>query len=136
MTGRSTIGIVARQSGVSVETIRFYQRRGLITEPDKPGEGYRRYPTDSVKRIHFIKRAQALGFSLDEIATLLRLDSARACAETRDLARGKLAVIERKLTDLEHMREALTTLVARCDPEQTGADCPIIRSLARDDTQN
>ncbi len=133
MTKGSTIGVTAREAGVSIETIRFYQRRGLIGAPDKPFGGFRRYPSDVVKRIRFIKRAQALGFSLDEIATLLRLDSARACAETRDLARGKLAVIEGKLTDLAHMRDALATLAARCDPEQTGAGCPIIESLANDE---
>jgi MerR family mercuric resistance operon transcriptional regulator len=124
-----TIGGAARAAGVSVETIRFYQRRGLIDEPAKPFGGLRRYPPEVVNRICFIKRAQVLGFSLDEVATLLRLDSARACAETRDLALVKLAMIERKLADLEHMRDALTTLVARCEPEQAGADCPIIESL-------
>jgi len=133
VTKGMTIGVAAREAGVNVETIRFYQRRGLIGAPDKPSGGYRSYQSDVVTRIRFIKRAQVLGFSLDEIATLLRLDSARSCAETRDLARGKLAMIERKLTDLEHMREALGALVARCDPEQSDADCPIIRSLAEDE---
>jgi MerR family mercuric resistance operon transcriptional regulator len=128
-----TIGVAAREAGVGVETIRFYQRRGLIGAPDKPFGGYRHYTSEIVKRIRFIKRAQSLGFSLDEIVTLLRLDSARACAETRDLARGKLRVIERKLADLEQMREALATLVAQCDPGQPGSDCPIIRRLAQDE---
>lgn len=128
-----TIGIAAREAGVGVETIRFYQRRGLIGAPDKPFGGYRHYTSDVVKRIRFIKRGQSLGFSLDEIMTLLRLDAARACTETRDLARGKLAAIERRLADLERMRRVLSTLVARCDPERSEADCPIVRCLEQDE---
>jgi len=131
--GSMPIGAAAREAGVGVETIRFYQRRGLIGVPDKPFGGYRRYSSDVVKRIRFIKRAQALGFSLDEVATLLRLDSVRACAETRDLSIRKLAVVERKITDLEHIRDALMTLVSRCDPEQADTDCPITRCLAQDE---
>ena len=72
MASELTIGRVAKLAGVSVETIRYYQRRGLLTEPDKPHMGYRRYPADIVKHIRFIKRAQALGFSLQEIIELLR----------------------------------------------------------------
>jgi MerR family transcriptional regulator, mercuric resistance operon regulatory protein len=81
-----TIGQVATEGGVNVETIRYYQRRGLLEEPEKPVGGYRNYPKEIVKRIRFIKRAQALGFSLEEVAELLQLDLADGCAKSCDLA--------------------------------------------------
>lgn len=131
MSGELTIGRLAAAAGVNVETIRYYQRRGLLDEPDKPLGGYRRYPADTAKRVRFIKRAQALGFTLEEIAVLLRLDQARACAETRALAARKLALIERKLTDLAAMRDALAGLVRECDTGGGRGACPIIHVLAR-----
>jgi MerR family mercuric resistance operon transcriptional regulator len=76
-----TIGALARQGGVNVETVRYYQRRGLLQEPPKPRHGFRRYPTKSVQRVHFIKRAQSLGFTLEEIQGLLGLDELQACRE-------------------------------------------------------
>ena len=94
MASELTIGRVAKLAGVNVETIRYYQRRRLLAEPVKPHMGYRRYPANIVKHIRFIKRAQALGFTLEEIAELLRLEEARACAETRDLAAHKMELIE------------------------------------------
>lgn len=128
-----TIGAVARDAGVSVETIRFYQRRGLIDEPVKPFGRVRQYPADVTARVRFIKSAQALGFTLEEIATLLRPESMRACAATRDLARGKIAMIERKLAELVHMRDALEALIAQCEPDRPEAGCAIIRCLAQDE---
>jgi len=126
------IGRLAANAGVNVETIRYYQRRGLLSEPDKPLNGHRRYPAESVKRVHFIKRAQVLGFTLDEIAGLLQLDLTHACAETRDLAARKLQIIEQKLADLTAMRKALAKLTRQCDSlDGTGA-CPIIDALATD----
>jgi MerR family mercuric resistance operon transcriptional regulator len=89
-----------------VETIRYYQRSGLLAQPHKSPTGHRRYPRELNKRVRFIKRAQVLGFTLEEIAGLLRLEEARACAETRNLAQRKLQVIEGKLVDLEAMRNA------------------------------
>lgn len=126
-----TIGKLAKHAGVNVETIRYYQRRGLLDEPDKPLRGYRHYPADMVKRVRFIKRAQALGFTLEEIAELLRLDAIGACAETQELATRKLALIKGKLADLTAMRKTLTVLVAQCDNSNRRA-CPIIETLARD----
>src|SRR5580704_16048247 len=105
-----TIGKLAERSGVNVETIRYYQRRGLLDEPKKPLGGHRRYPSDMTKRVRFIKRAQALGFTLEEVAGLLRLDAASACAETRELAAHKLALIQEKLAELGAMREGLAML--------------------------
>lgn len=131
MGGDLTIGKLAERAGVNVETIRYYQRRGLLVEPEKPMGGYRRYPADMAKRVRFIKRAQALGFTLEEVTGLLRLDAARACTETRGLAAHKLMLIEQKLDDLKAMRKALAALVAKCDTGVSGA-CPIIQVLTRD----
>lgn len=133
MRNELTIGRLARAAGVHVETIRYYQRRGLLSEPDKPWSGYRRYPMEMISRIHFIKRAQTLGFTLEEVAGLLRLSEASACAETRDLATRKVALIERKLADLAAMRAALVGLVAQCDASQNESACPIILTLAHED---
>lgn len=132
MTTGLKIGRLADEAGVNVETIRYYQRRGLMAEPDKPMGGQRRYAADAIKRVRFIKRAQVLGFTLDEVGSLLVLDEACACAETRDLAAHKLQVIEEKLTDLKAVRKALTALIRRCDAGATMGNCPIIHALAAD----
>ncbi|MBN9407310.1 MAG: Hg(II)-responsive transcriptional regulator [Burkholderiales bacterium] len=127
-----TIGGLADEAGVNVETIRYYQRRGLMPEPDKPAHGYRRYGATTVKRVRFIKRAQALGFTLEEIGGLLELDEAHACAETRELASHKLEAIETKLADLAAMRRALMTLLRQCDAGAMKGNCPIIHALGAD----
>ncbi|WP_428423412.1 Hg(II)-responsive transcriptional regulator [Methylibium sp.] len=127
-----TIGRLADEAGVNVETIRYYQRRALMPEPEKPINGHRRYPAAAVKRVRFIKRAQVLGFTLDEVGSLLELDEARACAQTRDLAARKLQVIEGKLADLRAVRRALTALLRQCDTGATKGNCPIIHALAAD----
>ena len=124
------IGKIARLARVNVETIRYYQRRGLITEPDKPHMGYRRYPVDSVKHIRFIKQAQGLGFTLKEVAVLMRLEEVRACAKTRSLAVRKMTLIDQKLTGLIAMRAALASLVQQCDAGSPTKGCPIIKALA------
>ena len=127
-----TIGSLVDEAGVNVETIRYYQRRGLMPEPDKPAQGYRRYDATTVKRVRFIKRAQALGFTLEEIGGLLKLDEAHACAETRELASHKLQTIETKLADLVAMRKALTALLCQCDAGAMKGNCPIIHALGSD----
>jgi MerR family transcriptional regulator, mercuric resistance operon regulatory protein len=132
MTTELTIGRLADEAGVNVETIRYYQRRGLMAEPDRPMGGQRRYDVDAIKRVRFIKRAQVLGFTLEEVGSLLELDDACACAETRDLATHKLQVIDEKLADLKAMRKALTALLSQCDAGATAGDCPIIHALAAD----
>lgn len=126
-----TIGKLADRAGVNVETIRYYQRRGLLDEPKKPLGGYRRYPSDMVKRVRFIKRAQALGFTLEEVAGLLQLDVASACAETRDLAAHKLALIHERLAELTAMQEGLSALIAKCG-KGGKRPCPIIQMLVTD----
>jgi MerR family mercuric resistance operon transcriptional regulator len=131
MRGDLTIGKLAEQAGVNVETIRYYQRRGLLDEPKKPLDGYRRYSSDTTKRVRFIKRAQGLGFTLEEVTGLLRLDAAGACAETRELAAHKLALIDKKLAELGAMRKGLAGLMAKCGKNQNRS-CPIIQVLVTD----
>lgn len=131
MRGGLTIGKLAERAGVNVETIRYYQRRGLLDEPKKPLEGYRHYPPDMTKRVRFIKRAQAIGFSLEEIIGLLRLDAARACAETQELATRKLTLIDQKLAELGTMRDGLAALLGRCATGHT-RPCPMIQVLIAD----
>ncbi|HEX4757883.1 MAG TPA: Hg(II)-responsive transcriptional regulator [Terracidiphilus sp.] len=130
MSDSLTIGILAKRGGVNVETIRYYQRRALLEEPTKPNGGFRRYPEEAVKRILFIKRAQTLGFTLEEIQGLLGLDELKACMETRGIAAHKLELIEQKIADLSKIRKALTRLVRSCDASAAGAPCPIIHLLA------
>ncbi|HEB96504.1 MAG TPA: Hg(II)-responsive transcriptional regulator [Sedimenticola thiotaurini] len=125
-----TIGRLARAAGVNVETIRYYQRIGLVTEPPRPARGYRRYPSTTVDRIRFIKRAQELGFSLGEIRELLALDDA-ACQEARQIAERKLKTIQKRIRDLAAMENELHRLVDACRRDgDDGTGCAIIRTLA------
>ena len=125
-----TIGRLATAAGVNLETVRFYQRSGLIHEPERPPSGYRSYGSADVQRIRFIKRAQTLGFTLEEIATLLQLDEATVCAETRQLASRKLGMVQARLDDLVKMQSALTDMILQCDTSQADARCPLIDALA------
>jgi len=127
-----TIGRLAAEAGVGVETIRYYQRRGLLETPPKPLRGQRRYPAAFRQKIRFIRRAQALGFTLDDIGSLLALDDAHACAATHDMAVRKLQLIDEKLRDLITMRDALRKLTRQCEAEGMQTRCPIIRTLASD----
>lgn len=125
-----TIGRLARSAGVNIQTIRFYQRRRLIAAPPKPLGGVRRYAPDSVVRVKFIKRAQRLGFTLDEVALLLGLSDGKHCAETKALAERKLAMVEEKMNDLAAIQKALKGLVKECSKGGRGWGCPIIDALA------
>ena len=130
-TAMQTIGRIARASGVAIETIRYYEREGLLQPPERSASGYRLYTPEAVERLRFIQRAKRLGFSLQEIGTLLDLsDQDAPSAEVRALASDKLAVIEARLRDLQGMREALSALVARCDGRGDAAHCPIIGALS------
>lgn len=126
-----SIGAVARQAGVNVETIRYYERRGLLAQPRKPRSGYREYPLESVRRVQFIKRAQKLGFTLSEIKELLALRAApRAqCADVLRQAEAKTRGIEEKIRGLEAMRKALAKLMAECSGRGPASECPILESL-------
>jgi MerR family mercuric resistance operon transcriptional regulator len=130
MRSELTIGKLASAAGVNIETIRYYQRRGLLDEPDKPLGGYRRYPPDMAKRVHFIKRAQQLGLTLEEVKGLLLLEDGQSCRETRVLAEHKLALIEERIDDLTRMRQTLKGLIAECSKGRRPCSCPIIATLA------
>jgi MerR family transcriptional regulator, mercuric resistance operon regulatory protein len=124
-----TIGTVARQAGVNVETIRYYQRRGLLREPARPLAGFRPYSEEDIQRLRFIKRAQTLGFTLEEIANLLKLNDGLHCGEARELAAKKLALIEDRIADLQAMRKTLKELIQECNTGGRPNRCPIIASL-------
>jgi MerR family transcriptional regulator, mercuric resistance operon regulatory protein len=127
-----TIGQLAEAAGVSVETVRYYQRRGLLREPVRPLRGIRRYSLDEVKRIRFIKRAQQLGFILEEVGNLLQLEDGRSCRETERLAEQKLALVEARIADLQRLRKTLKELIGRCEAGRGRISCPIIESLTRE----
>lgn len=131
MSATMTIGRVAEAAGVNVETIRFYQRLGLLAEPTRPPRGVRRYGGEFVSRLRFIKRAQQLGFSLAEIQRLLVLEDPQSCDTARTLAAEKLSLVEARLADLARMRDVLRELVARCEVRRGKVACPIIATLTQ-----
>lgn len=125
-----TIGGLARTAGVNIETIRYYQRRGLLGTPRKPQGGVRRYSGETLNRLRFIKRAQELGFTLREIGDLLKLGDG-SCNETREIAERRLRDIEARIGDLQSMRVTLARLIRTCRAGNN-PPCPIITSLERD----
>lgn len=129
---RMTIGTAARKAGVGVETIRFYERKGLIEQPRKPQDaGFRVYPEETVHRIRFIRQAQELGFSLREIQDLLslRADPTADAGDVRARATAKLAEVGRKITELERIRAALEDLIAACPGRGALRGCTIMEAL-------
>ena len=126
-----TIGQMARQAGVGIDTIRFYERQGLLAEPRRRGSGYREYPAESLRRLRFIRRAKALAFSLREVRELLALHGASAagCAEAAARAREKVAAIEAKIRGLEAVRAGLEELAAACERRTTSERCPLLEAL-------
>lgn len=124
-----TISKLAHEAGVNVETIRFYQRRGLLAEPERPLGGIRRYGQGDVARVLFIKAAQRIGFTLDEIEQLLDLDDGMHCSEARAIAAHKLDIVREKLADLRHIETALADLVSRCEASRGQVNCPLIDAL-------
>ncbi len=125
----TTIGRLAKCAGVNVETIRFYQRKGLMLEPVKPPRGIRRYEASDLARVRFIKSAQRLGFSLDDIGELLKLEDGTHCEEARQIAELKLADVQRRLSELRTMESTLAGLVRMCNMAQGNVSCPVIASL-------
>ena len=123
-----TIGRLARAANIGVETVRYYQQRKLLPVPRRVGS-YRQYPVALIGRIHFIKRAQELGFTLNEIAGLLELNDGSNRATIRQIASDRVRQIEAKLKDLERIREALRHLVDECRHTSSSQPCPIIESL-------
>ena len=129
-----TIGRFAAAAGVGVETVRFYQRKGLLPEPSKPPGSVRRYRESDVFRLRFVKAAQRLGFSLDDVAELLRLEDGASCRDARTLAERKLMDVREKLIDLKRMESALADAVARCSAARGDVVCPLIASLRGDNS--
>ncbi len=132
MNEELAIGGLANAAGVNIETIRYYQRRGLVDEPSKPLRGHRRYAAAAIKRVRFIKRAQQLGFTLEEVKGLLQLEDGQNCRETRLLAEQKLVVVETRIGDLNKMRRLLKGLIAECANGKRPRSCPIIATLSAD----
>lgn len=125
-----TIGGLAADAGVHVETVRYYQRRGLVSEPRRPQGGVRRYTKADAERLRFIKRAQSVGFTLVEIEALLALRTRKSCRATRSLAVTKLQFVEERLRDLRRLRMELKQWIAACDSNAEDSVCPAIERLA------
>jgi MerR family mercuric resistance operon transcriptional regulator len=123
-----TIGGLAKAAGVGVETVRYYQRRGLLTEPPRPPGEVRRYGEDDVRRLRFIRSAQAAGFTLSEIRELLDLSAADDRARARELAQARVAALDAKMEELRRARDALAGLATACAKQRGGA-CPILSAI-------
>lgn len=123
-----TIGKLAERAGVNVETIRYYERTGMIEQPPRPPGGFRHYDRSVLDRIRFIKKAQTLGFTLDEIKTLLALSGAR-CTEIQSIAETHLEDVQAKIRDLKQLETVLADLVGQCRAQVDKAECPIVESL-------
>ncbi len=132
MNRQFTIGTLAREAGVNVETVRYYQRVGLLDEPEKPARGYRRYDAATLARVRFIRRAKQLGFSLEEIGELLELGDGH-CSDVRARAERKHRRIREQIADLRAMARTLEGLIAACKAGQNETHCPIIETLVRRD---
>ncbi|ROQ21418.1 MerR family mercuric resistance operon transcriptional regulator [Marinimicrobium koreense] len=126
-----TIGTLAKAAGVNVETIRYYQRCDLMPEPEKPYGGIRQYDERALSRLHFIRSAQWLGFSLKEVGELLRLDDGTHCDEARGLGESKLLEVRAKIRGLRQIEKVLDGMVRSC-LSQSNITCPMIASLYRD----
>src|SRR5687768_6484272 len=125
---RDTIGGLAKAAGVGVETVRYYQRRGLLPEPARPQGEVRRYGEQDVKRLRFIRSAQAAGFTLKEIGELLELSASDDRARARELAEARVAAIDEKIDELREARDALSGLASECAANQ-GGPCPILKAF-------
>ena len=128
------IGEIAALAGVPAATVRYYEKRGLIAEPPRTDSGYRKYGADTAKRLRFIKRAQELGFTLDDIRELLelRVDDPAACSVVETKTRDKLAQVERMVRELTRMQDVLEGLVDSCRSHHPTAECPILEALAEE----
>jgi len=125
-----TIGRLAAAAAVNVETIRYYQRRGLLAVPERPAGGIARYGEAALARLRFVKRAQSLGFALEDVRALLSLDEGRGCASARRIGEDKLAQVRERIASLQTLEAALQELVARCASAKRKVRCPLIAALA------
>jgi DNA-binding transcriptional MerR regulator len=127
------IGQLAKRGGVGIDTVRYYERNGLLSPRDRLTSGYRRYGELEVARLRFIRRAQALGFTLKEIKDLLALSAQRDVGRVKRSAQAKLHDVETRIADLVRMRDGLATLIDACPGHGRSADCPILRALTEDE---
>lgn len=123
------IGTLAKRAGVGIDTVRYYERSGLLTPSQRLASGYRRYTPLELARLRFIRRAQALGFTLSEVRELLALSAKRDVARVKRSAQAKLEDVDQKIAALQKIREGLATLVAACPGHGRAADCPILQAL-------
>jgi len=131
-----SIGQLARHAGVAIDTVRYYERNGLLHPANRLASGYRRYSESELKRLRFIRRAKVLGFSLDEVRELLELGSQDSVAGIRQAAQAKLADLDRRLAELERIRQGLRELVEACPGHGRADACPILAALnQQEDTQ-
>ncbi len=126
-----TIGKLAQRAGVGIETVRFYERKGLLREPARSESGYRQYPEAVVSRLHFIKQGQRLGFSLKQVAELLalRVDESATCEDVKIRAEAKIIEVEGKILELERIRKALGKLSVSCTGHGPTSECPFLEAL-------
>jgi MerR family copper efflux transcriptional regulator len=126
-----TIGQVAKQTGVTVETVRFYEKQGLVDTPKRSGSGYRQYPPETVKRVRFIQNAKEVGFTLKDIAELLALrrEPGTSCPDIKLRATLKIEEVEQKIRDLERIRNALARMILKCSNEAPVSECPFLEEL-------
>ena len=128
------IGTLAKRAGVRIDTVRYYERSGLLSPQSRLESGYRRYGRAELARLRFIRRAQALGFSLREIRELLALSKGRDMARVKRIAEGKLADVEQRIAALQRMREGLATLIEACPGHGDLARCPILAALGGEES--
>lgn len=129
------IGELARRAGVAIDTVRYYERSGLLAPHHRLPSGYRRYRDREVARLRFIRRGQGLGFTLAEIKSLLELSSQRNVSQVKRSAQAKLQDVERRIQQLRRIREGLAALIAECPGHGRAEQCPILRALGGDERQ-
>lgn len=128
-----SIGQIAKRAGVGIDTLRYYEREGLLSPTGRLASGYRRYGESELKRLRFIRRAKALGFSLDDIRSLLALSGTDDIAEVRQSAQSKLVDVQQRIDELVRMRDGLQRLISACPGHGLRADCPILHALSQED---
>lgn len=131
----ATIGSVAREAGLGIDTVRYYEREGLLQKPARAANGYRQYPADAVARLRFIRQAKELGFSLNEIKELLslRVTPGKSCADVRAHAEHKIADVDRRIASLKRVRGVLVKLASACSGKGPVTQCPILEALEREE---
>ena len=129
-----SIGQIAKRAGVAIDTVRYYERSGLLRPADRLASGYRRYGEPELRRLRFIRRAKALGFTLEEVRELLALGSQESVAGIKQAAEAKLGDLDRRLAELQRIREGLCALVAACPGHGRADACPILEALNQEET--